>query len=571
MIDLRPHQVEAVAAVEADWERGAGRTAIVHATGTGKTTTFSAIVGRWLERNPKRRALLVAHRIELVDQGARRLAAQLGRPVGVVMGQRNQTLPRAIMASVPTLRSERRRRMIRDVGLVVIDECHHAAADSYLGVLEHYGAMGTGPAAGRAVALGVTATMSRGDELALGDVWSSIAHVYGTPDAIRDGWLKRPVGIAVRVADLDLRRVRTTGGDYADGALGEAIEGSLAPKRIAEAYREHAADRQGFAFAPTVHSAEVIRDALRDEGFTCELVHGKTPGDARRRILDDFRAGRVQILSNCGVFTEGTDLPMASVVVIARPTMHSGLYVQMAGRGLRPWCPVHEGDAGNLLTPCCDREHRTALVLDVVGASRRHSLAARIELFGPEAAERIEADEVEADGEIDTEELFAEVEEPVALDFEPEYVDGALAYDVIDLFGNSPAAWMQTRAGVWFLEAGQRYIAILPSPLGYPKMDVISMDRHIHGTGQWLTRSAESLVDAMAVAEQSVTTVERLTAARGRSWRAKPASGGQLRIAAQLGVSTEGTAGEVSSRISAVLATRRIDPYIPSYVFTGSR
>lgn len=563
MIALRPHQVEAVAAVERDWSRGAARPAIVHATGTGKTTTFAAIVRRWLDRNPGQRAVVGAHRIELIEQGAGRLAAQLGMPVGVVMGQRNQTLPRVVMASIPTLRSERRRRMIRDVGLVVIDECHHAAADSYLATLKHFGAMDGG-----AVALGVTATLSRGDERVLGDVWESVAHVYGTPDAIRDGWLKRPVGVAVRVADLDLRRVRTkVGGDYADGALGEAIEGSLAPKRIAEAVREHAADRQGFVFAPTVHSAEVIRDALRAEGFAAEVVSAGTPPDERKRIIRAFRDGHVAWLCNCGVFTEGTDLPMASVVVIARPTMHSGLYVQMAGRGLRLWCPAHREDAGNLLTPCCDAEHRSALVLDVVGASRRHSLAARIELFGAETAEAIERD---PDDDDIAEAVEVEVEPAdVGPAFEPDYVDGSLAYDVVDLFGGSDMAWSRTAAGVWFIEAGERYIAILPSPDGWPRMDVIGMHRHHHGTGAWIARGVQSLAEAMGVADASVMPGERLTARRGRSWRAGMPSDGQRRLAAQCGVSMEGTAGEVSQRISVVLASQRIDPFIPSYVSRG--
>lgn len=563
---LRPYQRDAVAAVEADWDRGVRRTAIVAATGAGKTTTFCRIIERWLERNPGRRALVLAHRVELIDQAADRLRSHLGgMPVGVVMGQRNFTLPRVITASVQTLARPKRRAMIRDVGLVVVDEAHRGAADSYGAVLDWAGCVD-----GPGVALGVTATMSRGDDRALGDVWQNACHTYGAPDALRDGWLKRPVGIAVRVADLDLRRVRVAAGDYRDGALGEAIEGSLAPKRIAEAYREHAADRQGIAFAPTVHSASVIRDALRDEGFACELVHAGTRPDERRRIIQAFRDGGVQILSNCGVFTEGTDLPMASVVVIARPTMHSGLYVQMAGRALRLWCPVHRGDAGNLVEgPCCDREHRTALVLDIVGASRRHSLAARIELFGPAVAAEIEGVDVEpVEGELLDDDEAIEVPSS-GFEVEPEYVDGDLAYDVVDLFGNSDMAWLRTRAGVWFLEAGQRYIAILPSPDGWPRMDVIDMDRHQHGTGRWLARGAQSLVDAMAVAEQSVTSAERTTARRARSWRATQPTVKQFGLAGRLGVPTEGTAGEVSERIAVVLGSHRIDPYIPSYVWQG--
>ena len=554
----RPHQRAAIEAIEAAWARGVRRPAIPAATGTGKTTTFSALIGRWLARRDGRRALVVAHRIELIEAGAQRLHGDLGIPVGVVMAERNQTLPRVVVGSVATLRGERRRRMLRDVGLVVVDECHHAPADSYTGILRHYGALD----GDSAVALGVTATMSRGDDLALGDVWEDVVHQYPIAQAVADGWLKRPVGIAVRVADLDLRRVKTSGGEYRDGALGAAMEGSLAPKRIAEAIREHAAGRQGFVFAPTVHAAEVFRDAIRDAGFTCELVHAGTPAVERRRTVQAFRDGHVSWLANCGIFTEGTDLPMASCVVIGRPCLHSGLFIQMAGRGARLWCPVHGGDAGNLLSPCCDAEQRDMLVLDVVGASKRHSLSARVELFGAEAAREIEAIEAE---------LTDEVDGPGdgCAAAAPDWVDAPTTSEVVDLFGSSDSAWLRTHAGVWFLQAGERYIAIIPAPDGWPKLDVVAMHRHTRGMSAWVCRGAVGLAEAMARAEGAVTPDERLTASKRRSWRRGGASGKQLALARSLGLAVDGTAGALSDQISVELGSRRIDPHIPAYVARG--
>lgn len=557
---LRPFQLAGRDAVEADWARGVRRTALAHCTGSGKTTTGSDIVGRWLDRHPGRRALWVAHRIELIEQGAKRLRRHLpGRPVGVVMAGRNQTLPRVLVGSVQTLASDRRRRMLRDVGLIVIDECHRAAAPSYVSLLQHFGAYD-----GDAVALGLTATMSRGDDRALGDVWESVPHTYPIATALDDGWLVPPAGISVRVDDLDLRRVAKSRGDYQDGALGEAIEGSLAPKRIAEAYREHAAQRRGVVFAPTVHSAGVIRDALRAEGFAAELVHAGTPATERESAVAGVLSGRVQVLCNVGVFTEGTDLPPLSVCVIARPTMHSGLYVQMAGRVLRLWCPVH-GDGSielNAHTPCCGAMKRDALILDVVGAARRHSLSARVELFGAQVADELESDPDAEPAELEVNDLETGTGEPV----ETEYVDGTLRYEIIDLFAASSSHWRTTYGGVWYLEAGERYIIILPAPAEIGGFDVIAMHRYVMGTGRWVKRGAVGLAEAMRAAEHDVTPRERNTARRARAWRAGEASTEQVRAAVTMGLAADGTAGQVSDRIVTDMASRRIDPHIPGYV-----
>lgn len=570
MNQLRPYQRAAHDATFSAWARGVRRPALAHATGAGKTTTFAGVVGTWLARNRGRRALVLAHRIELVDQGAKRMSADLGIPVGVMMGSRNQTLQRVVMGSVATVgRSESRRRMLRDVGLIVVDECHHAAAASYVTTLTHYGAMGE-RRRDSADALGVTATMTRGDNLALGDVWEEVVHQYPIAQAIAEGWLKRPHGIAVRVENLDLRSVKTrAGGEYQDGALGEAIEGSLAPQRMVEAYREHAADRQGVVFLPTVHSATVIRDAFREAGFTCEVVHANTPPQERASIIAGVRAGRVQVLTNCGVFTEGTDLPMLSVAVIGRPTNHGGLYIQMAGRPLRLWCPVHRERAGNLLDPCCDREVRDALILDVVGASRRHTLSARVELFGAEEAREIEGVALELSGDEEIEQ-----DETSSVDDIEEYADGALAYEMVDLFGASSMAWMRTAAGIWFIEAGDRYIAIVPGPDNWrtPDYDVISMNRYIPGEARWVAKGHVSLPEAMRHAELDVTVRERSTASRGRAWRAGGPSAIQLNLAAayNIAVLPGATAGLVSEAITCAMATARIDPYLPAHVtFVG--
>lgn len=543
MLTLRDYQTECVDAVEREWRDGRNRTAAVLPTGAGKTVMFAEIVRRHRAANPTRRALVIAHRRELIDQAAskiRDVAPDLG--VGVVMAERNQVTAPVVVASVQTLggeRGERRRRMIRDVGLVVVDECHHAVASTYLDVLGHFGAMdGTTPA------VGVTATLSRGDEAALGDVWTSVAYQRDISWMITRGYLVRPRGIHVEVADLDLSRVKRSGGDYRDGDLGEAIENSMAPELIAKAWLEHAQTGAGprptILFAPTVASAQIIGEALAGVGARVGHVNGAMGLSERRTALDGLRNGTIDIVTNCMVLTEGTDIPPVSCVIIARPTLHGGLFVQMAGRGLR-------------LFPGKD----DCLILDVVGATARHSLIAGIELFG----EEIERAEVDPDAE-QLEDEPVDVDEAFGALPEVRYQAGPLVATEVDLFHGSGSAWLRTHGGIWFLPAGERYIALLPSRTERGHWDVVAMHKTQRGSGRWVAVGVSDQGYAMAHAEGDVSPLELTTASRARSWRKMRPSDAQSRYARRLGIviTDDMSKGEASNLISVAEASWRIDP-----------
>lgn len=541
--DLRPYQREAVNAAFDAWDRGLQRVAAVLPTGDGKTTIFTAVIERWLSANAGRRALVVAHRKELIDQAAARVRQNMpGTPVGVVMAEHNQTMAPVLVGSIQTLASERRRAMLRNVGLIVVDEAHRSVAASYRGLLDAWP---------DALALGVTATMSRSDDLALGDVWQDVVYRRTIGQSLRGEGnggvptLVRPVGIRVVVDDLDLRRVKTSRGDYQDGDLGRAVADSMAPQMIAKAYREQCSDRQGIVFAPTVDSARVIADALSAEGFPAALVHGGTPPGERSVTLDAFRAGSVQVLCNCAVFTEGTDLPMASVCVIARPTKHSGLYIQMVGRVLRLWPGKSD-----------------ALVLDVAGAAARHSLEARVELFGVEAAAAIEAEDVDP---LDVEPEIELTEVAEDLDFDRDgatrTADGRLVFTVVDLFAGSETAWSRTPRGVWHFPGHERFVCILPGdPARGGGYDVVTAQRWGAGCTP-IALNVAGIAEAMRVGESVIASVDRKVSRRDRGWRAGRPTEKTLALAARMGLSVPlgAGAGEVSDMITAVEARRRID------------
>lgn len=569
MLALRPYQQAGVAAVEAEWARGVRRTALVWATGLGKTVAFTAIGVRHLAATPGGKVLALAHTTELVDQMMvkfRAIAPALR--VGRVQANANETLASIVCASVQTLRSEARRRMIRGVTLIIVDEAHHAVASTYLQVLRHYGAMDEiGFDGGRALVMGATATMMRGDDKALGAVWQSIAHHRGIAEGIRDGYLVRPTGLHVQVDDLDLSGVRVSGGDYQAGDLGRAIEQSMAPAAIAKAVAEHAPNRKILVFTPTVAAAEVVADALSASGRAVGLVHGGLAAGSRKAVLDEFRAVSGAVLCNCMVLTEGFDHPEADCAVIARPTRSRGLYIQIAGRVLRPWPGKTD-----------------ALLLDVVGVSRQHSLMTGVTLFGDAPTETNKIKQLpdqlgESEWDEPIEELAPGQQDAArALDWGGR--DGPLVTTEIDLFAGSHMTWLRTRGGTFFIEAGDRYIAILPAAprraehwlahfagrTGVAGHDVYSISKKGPVAVRQIVDGVEDLAYAMAWAEGDVSGPEKTTASRERSWRARPPSDKLMALAQRLRVHVPAGArmGEVSNMVTLVLASSRLDPLVRS-------
>lgn len=559
MLPLRDYQRAAIDAFWAALRRGLRRPAIVMPTGTGKTVTYAWLIKEWLEAYPGTRVIMLAHREELLDQGRAKLH-DIAPDItgGVVAARRNETLAHVVFGSVQTLRIENRRRQVRNVSLIIVDEAHHAPAASYRAVLEHYP---------DATVLGVTATFTRGDGVGLRTVWQEVVYDYSIHEAIARGYLVRPRGIRVLVDTLDLSKVRKQAGDISERDAGAAIEASLAPEAVAKAVSEHAHDRPGVLFAPTVRSATLFSEALNEAGFRAAVGHGEMSKDERRSFMSRINSGDIQIACNCGIYTEGTDVPKWSVAIIARPTLHEGLYLQMAGRILRPDHPSGKQDA---------------LILDVVGASQRHSLLGAIDLFGKELV--IEEEEEEGNERAhfeacqpDLGELCApcqcwchSVLTPSAEDDEddPGY-NGPLAYEEVDLFHGSKSLWLSTYAGIRFLPASaERLIVIMPGQIENT-WDVASIHAKRPNFGsRWIKQGISDLAYAMAYAEADMDHSERMTAARNRPWRKTAPSFKQLRQAHGMGINVtpQMTKGELWGLIEIRLASARIDSLLPDYV-----
>lgn len=559
LLPLRDYQSDGLSKIYDQFDQGLQRVAAVLPTGGGKTVLFGHIAADFVDTDrDRRKVLILAHRDELVSQAARKVKSIAPHlPVGIVKAERDDTWAPAVVASVQTLRSAARRGRLRGVGLIIVDECHHATAKSYTDILEHYGAFDESSGVR---ALGVTATLARSDRGKLGDVWQTAVVIETMLGLIRRGYLLDPVGKRIEIPELDLSGVRRSRGDYQDGDLGRAMIAGLAPDVIAKAYREHCPDDHGVMFWPTVEAAQAGADAMNALGIPTKAVWGAQPIEERRRILRAADAGDVQILSNCMVFTEGFDWPRARVCVIARPTQSAPLYQQMAGRVLRPFPGQTQ-----------------ALLLDAVGASYQHSLASLVDLArsGDE-----EADEGQPEfilPPLDGESLLEAAERSArARDDRDEVMlyQGATVARIFDPLAEQRRVWSTTRAGNRFLSCTDRYLFLVPSTArdaapGTWDVCWAAADKPIDGKfGDFLERGVE-MGYAAAWAEQHVEELERNHKSRSHTtkksrWRNDAPSDAQLRLAARFGIRPEGSirAGALSELIDTAKATPTVDAFV---------
>lgn len=542
--ELHDYQKECVKSVEKYYEDGGKSGVIVLATGGGKTLTFSHIGKRFIDSNPGK-LLILSHTDELVRQNRQEFVdAFPGVPVGVFKADVRQTTQRVISASVPSLRNPNSRAEIRDVGMIVVDECHHSRAKTYVDILEHYGAFDDSSSLR---VLGATATPARGDKKKLSTIFDDIIFSRDLLWMIRNGYLLDVRGKRFEVPDFDMSKVRKSAGDYSVGDMGRAIGESLAPELSAKAYMEHASDQSGIVFVPTVESAELMREAFIAKGISTEVVHGKLLKDARRYVIARFDAGITQVLVNCMALTEGFNSPRASCVVITRPTRSAPLYQQMVGRALRKF-----GD------------QTEALILDMVGASNVHDLRSlrdltEIDVPDDEKLTLVErADMAEADAR--------------EKENKPHYYGPVEVKDFNPLVRDSSKVWLKTEGGTYYLVAGEVYIFLIKSraSIGW---DVAWCSKpnsvqYPVKTGGFTEHLGMDLQHAFAYGED---TAEKMGGAstdwlssKGAKWRSGKASPSSIKYAQSLGLGAHRgmSPSDVSALIEGNIASPRIDDIV---------
>lgn len=321
--ELRPYQQQARDHIHAEWENGHTRTLLVLPTGTGKTIVFASVAADQVRAGD--RVLILAHRGELLEQAADKLQRSTGLVSAVEKADATclNTWFRVVVGSVQTLqRTARLERFPHDYfGTIIIDEAHHAITDGYRRILDYFG---------DAKVLGVTATPDRGDMRNLGEVFDSLAFEYKLTDAIKEGYLCRIMAQTIPLK-LDISSVTMSGGDYAVGDLGTALDPYL--EQIAAEMAQRCKGRKTVVFLPLIKTSQKFRDLLNSHGFRAAEVNGQSTD--RKEVLADFDAGKYNVLCNSMLLTEGWDCPSVDCVVVLRPTKVRSLYSQMVGRGTR--------------------------------------------------------------------------------------------------------------------------------------------------------------------------------------------------------------------------------------------
>ena len=346
-LQMRPYQQAAREAIHAEWNDGRRRTLLVLPTGTGKTIVFAAVTEDQVRSGS--RVLVLAHRGEPLEQAADKIKRSTGLASAVEKAEQTclDSWCRVVVGSVQSLqRPARLEQFPADYfGTIIIDEAHHAITDGYQRVLEHFP---------EANVLGVTATPDRGDMRNLGEVFDSLAYEYKLTQAIREGYLC-PILAQTIPLQLDISQVALSGGDFAVGGLGTALDPYL--EQIASEMQTACAGRKTVVFLPLIKTSRKFRDILNSKGFRAAEVNGQS--EDRTEILSDFSNGKYNVLCNSMLLTEGWDCPSVDCIVVLRPTKVRSLYSQMVGRGTR-------------LSP--ETGKKDLLLLDFLWLTERHEL-----------------------------------------------------------------------------------------------------------------------------------------------------------------------------------------------------
>ena len=400
MLRLRDYQTEAVDCIYEAWQSNNAVLAVL-ATGLGKTVIAAEVVIRW---PGTKRILFIAHVKELIDQAQERIGHHTDDAVSVEMGPRKDNEgsfgppSRVLAASIQTLSRRMQKFKPTDFDLVIIDEFHHAAANSYRRLWDW---LNTGNP--QAKLLGITATPNRADNLTLGCIAETCAYQMDIRDGIDSGWLVPIKQQYIVVEDLDFSHCRTLAKDINEHDLEIAMLGGeesddMTPEERAEllakqermmhaiaapAVRE-SQGRPGIVYCVTVNHATRMAEVFRRyPGVTAQVITGKTNDKERAEMIADFKGGRLQFLVNVGVATEGFDVPGAHLIVMARPTKSKTLYTQMVGRGTRPVAGmIDRYDTPELRQEAIANSVKPFMtVLDFCGNSGKHKLVSTADVL----------------------------------------------------------------------------------------------------------------------------------------------------------------------------------------------
>ncbi|RKP23421.1 P-loop containing nucleoside triphosphate hydrolase protein [Syncephalis pseudoplumigaleata] len=345
-VSLRKYQQECIEQCLAHYHNGIKRQVVSLPVGSGKTVIFSNLISCIPPPTPRAtRTLVIAHREELLNQAAKQIARFAPHlRVAIDQGSRHAIPSTAdvIVASVPSLGRKGSSRLAKympeEFKCIIIDEAHHAAAASYQRILAHFGvghAASSSPFDSHIFVWGCSATVRRHDRVRLDGAFDYIAYHKDFLEMIEEGWLSnlRVTTIQTRV---DLSKVKSLGDDFQQRQLANAVNTPERNELVVRSYLNYAKDRRStLGFAVDIQHVKDLTAAFRMKDIDARYLTSETRTDERADLLGAFRRGDFPVLINCGILTEGTDIPNIDCLLMARPTRSQVLFLQMIGRGMR--------------------------------------------------------------------------------------------------------------------------------------------------------------------------------------------------------------------------------------------
>lgn len=336
---LRDYQQRSIDQLYAWFRAGnAGNPCLVLPTGSGKSHIVAALCKDALQSWPETRVLMLTHVKELIEQNAEKMRQHWpGAPMGIYsasIGRKELGEP-ITFAGIQSVRS--RASELGHVDLVLIDECHlvnHNNEGGYRHLLAEMQAIN--PAL-RVV--GLTATPYRLGHGLITDepaIFADLIEPVSIEELVFRGYLSK-LRSKVTEARLDVSGVKKRGGEYIEADLQRAVDTADQNEAVVREVIARAGDRKAWLFFCTgVSHAQHVAEVLQEYGISSACVTGDTPKAERAAILAAFKAGKLRALTNANVLTTGFDYPDIDLIAMLRPTMSPSLYVQMAGRGMRP-------------------------------------------------------------------------------------------------------------------------------------------------------------------------------------------------------------------------------------------
>ena len=328
-MQLRPYQEEVKSKIRESFQKGNKSVMLQLPTGAGKTVSFVNIARDVIEQGKS--VLILVHRVELIRQTYEKcLRHQLD--VSVIHADfMYRKYCKLQIASVATLanrvKSTNTKSLPDSFDLIVIDEAHHATANSWRKILDFYP---------EAKVLGVTATPVRSNGEGFDDLFDDLVIGVTPKFLIENGYLAKPRIFANPLRfDLSKIKVKSTG-DYNEKDLVRSYEQSTTYGDLIKTWRDKADNMRTVVFGINIDHVKKIVDAFNEEGIPAVHLSSDFDTVTRNRTINDFRDGKVKILANVNIVTEGFDLPAIEAVMLVRPTKSLSLYLQMVGRGLRP-------------------------------------------------------------------------------------------------------------------------------------------------------------------------------------------------------------------------------------------